>query len=229
LFEHFAAEVFDFFINNSTTTVAPSEDIPYKIVQSIGAIGTFGAFVFIGIQTYILRRQTASLATQTNILQHEYDINFRPWIILERESDTQPIDISIEPDKNMVTATFRFRNQGKLSTTSAQGVFDVAIEQMTDLGTRDLQLVLPKAFPPGKIITYSESRDDPDLMKDIFDKGYFYVGFYMAYFYTDRVRNTIGTGRYYVLIHVRVGFADLGDAGKRINTKTMNIVHEHPE
>ncbi|MGA9316541.1 MAG: hypothetical protein WBV84_00625 [Nitrososphaeraceae archaeon] len=40
---------------------------------------------------------------------------------------------------------------------------------------------------------------------------------------------TTGTGRYYVLVHVKLGFADLGSAGKRINTKTMYIVHEYLE
>ena len=105
LIEHFAAEVFDFFINNSPTTVIPSEELWYKIIQSIGATGTFGAFIFIGLQTRTLRRQTEALRTQTNILQHEYDITFRPWIQLEWKSDSEPIEINIEPETNTVTAT----------------------------------------------------------------------------------------------------------------------------
>lgn len=65
-------------------------------------------------------------------------------------------------------------------------------------------------------------------MKEILEKGAFYVGFLMDYSYTDIVRNTTRTGQYFVLVHVKVEVTDMGPAGKRIQTFTMNMVYEWP-
>jgi hypothetical protein len=72
VFEHFVVEVLDFSIDNSTTMI-PAEDSNYRIIQSIGALGTILAFVF---QTFILRGQINLLgdrqmtSTQTGLLQN---------------------------------------------------------------------------------------------------------------------------------------------------------------
>jgi hypothetical protein len=122
MIENFIADVLDFFFNNSSIMMSPPEDSTFRLIQSIGALGTFFAFIVVAIQTLflrgqinILRRQTENLTTQTELLQNEADYDLRPWIYLEPRSESRPLAVNIDSQKNTISVTIVQRNHGKLA------------------------------------------------------------------------------------------------------------------
>jgi len=229
-------DVLDFFFNNSTTMVPP-EDSSYRLIQSIGAIGTILAFGVVAFQTYllrgqinILRGQTENLRTQTELLQNEADYNLRPWIYLEPRSDTRPIAVNIETERNTVAATIELRNYGKLATIFRQGIIDIEPIYITDLGRKTFNVNFVEAFLPNKKVTFSWTKNGEDLMKEIFKHEHFFIGFLIEYHYTDRIRDIRMKGKYEVIFLVNVYFTDPDPTGhKRINSTSIGIAHETVE
>ncbi|MGA7370220.1 MAG: hypothetical protein WBX01_13920 [Nitrososphaeraceae archaeon] len=203
MIEHFAADVLDFFFNN-LTTIIPPEDPNYKIIQSIGALGTFFAFVAVAIQTFLLRGQIRNLRTQTELLQYQEDYDLRPWIYLVPWSDSRPVGVNIDAEKHKVIATIKLRNRGKLATIFRHAIIDIDTIYMNDLRHRPANVNFVEAFIPNKKVTFSWATEDEGLMKEIFKRGHLYIGFLIEYHYTDRVRNTKMIGIYEVIFLVNV-------------------------
>lgn len=239
LIEHLVSNVLDFFFNNTTSLVPPptQEDLNYKFIQSIGAIGTFLGFGVLAFQTFLLRRQTNLLrrqtenfSTQTQLLQNENDYNLRPWIYLVPQSDYKPIIVNIEPDKNKVKATIKLMNHGRLATIFRQGTTAIEAVYPSDLRQRHPGVNFVEVFLPKKDVTYSWTRDDEELMKEIFKRKHFFIGFLIQYHYTDRVRDERMIGRYEVVFMVNINLSDPDESGqRRIISHTVGISHEDVE
>ena len=135
LFEHWA-RFLDFYIDNRTIMPVPTDTgqvlwggTPWDIAQTIGAIATAAAFVFIYMQTKSIKAQTRAIEKdmqqskqQTELLEKDMNYRFRPW--LYPVNTQQPLFLMVKRSKDQsrpglyIRVKKDFVNEGTFSTRS---------------------------------------------------------------------------------------------------------------
>jgi hypothetical protein len=108
--------------------LAPVYELWFGIAQSIGALATAGALVFLIMQTIYTRNQTKSM-------QHEIAIRLRPWIYRMPNQD-------MRVDEGQVT--MRFNNIGQIAANRIYFYYAFKTQQDKNARKKDIENSLLK-------------------------------------------------------------------------------------
>jgi hypothetical protein len=152
----------------------------FAIIQSIGALATFGALVMIILQTKQTRK--------------EMEFNIRPWIY---RFESPRLEIDRQAGK--VEIHLKLVNRGRLGG-QIQGKIMIKLDtrNIHDLNKDGMVINFPRTFFPDEVVDVPHTQEDRQLIEGVYTSGLF-----VSYYFEYNIPGSSRVGKYIALFEFK--------------------------